>query len=242
MWNHSIKNILIFIACIVVTGCLSSQASLDPQPEVKIEQIPTITEVKPVVVFPPTLLCPDDMVFISTKHFCIDKYEAPNQKGALPLAAQTAYQAENYCQSVGKELCNQSRWFIACAGPKYKTYPYGNVYRRGTCNDNKYGWIPVPWSTMGTPAWDRWCKEQYKAEPSGSRPACVSDFGVYDMTGNVAEWVREPTVHYGYVVKGGYWYSVYGKNQTPTCKFANIGHSPSFQSYEFGFRCCKIAN
>lgn len=241
MTNCIARNLFSVCLCVVICGCLSSQAPPDPILEIKIEQTPIITKVKPTVVSIPTSLCPDDMVFVSITHYCIDKYEAPNQKGALPLAAQTAFQAETYCKSVDKELCNRTRWYIACAGAQLNPYPYGKVYKRGTCNDNKYGWIPVPWSTMGTPAWDQWCKERYKAEPSGFRPACVSDFGVYDMTGNVAEWVREPTAYYGYVVKGGYWYGVHSP-ENPSCRFANIGHSANFQSYEFGFRCCKIAN
>lgn len=190
------------------------------------------------VLIQATTQCPDDMVYIADRNFCIDKYEAPNQEGVKPFAAQTAYQAEYYCQSQGKRLCTQQRWMIACEGPQHLPYPYGPFFKRGTCNDDKYGWVKVPWLTMGTPAWDKWCQEQYKAEPSGHRAACVSGYGVYDMTGNVAEWTKEPHSPYGYVTKGGYWYGVLGNN-TPSCGFVNPAHSPGFNSYEFGFRCCK---
>ena len=183
--------------------------------------------------------CPDDMVYIPYFNFCIDRYEAPNKKGAKPLAAQSAYQAVDYCKSIGKRLCAHAEWNISCTGLNKKTYPYGMSYKKGTCNDNKTGWVPVPWNTMGTPAWDKFCKAQYKGEPSGNREGCVSDYGVYDMTGNVAEWVVEPKNPHGYVVKGGYWYGVL--QGTPSCGFVNPAHSPGFNSYEFGFRCCKDA-
>lgn len=193
----------------------------------------------PEVIITAHTHCPDDMIYIDQYNYCIDKYEAPNVEGTYPFAAQTAFEAINYCQSIGKELCTQTRWNIACVGPQHKTYPYGNFYRRGICNDNKYGWIKVPWLTMGTPAWNTWCISQYKGAPSGSHPSCVSDYGVYDLTGNVAEWTREPNSSFGYVTKGGYWYGVL--QGTPTCRFVNPAHSPGFNSYEFGFRCCQAA-
>lgn len=184
--------------------------------------------------------CPDDMVFIPDSHYCIDRYEAPNQEGEYPLYAQTAFQAESYCSDHKKQLCTHKQWYIACAGPEREKYPYGNSYRKGTCNDDKTGWTYVPWHLMSTPAWAETTKRLFKGELSGSRPACVSGYGVYDLTGNVAEWVREPHVPYKYVVKGGYWYGV--MFDVPSCRFSNIGHSPDFASYEFGFRCCKNAN
>lgn len=236
MVNHVTKSIFFFsIISLFIVACTTSTPVLPPDPPPIVEHLPPPLELpKALPVMQP---CPDDMVFIPEGHFCIDTYEAPNQKGAYPLYAQTAYQGEVYCQQQNKQLCTNSRWMQACMGPNHKTYPYGNVYHRGTCNDDKVGWTPVPWLTMGTPAWNKWCQAHYKGEPSGSHNTCMSDYGVFDLTGNVAEWVREPKVQYRYVVKGGYWYGVLVG--TPTCGFSNIGHSPLFNSYEFGFRCCK---
>jgi formylglycine-generating enzyme required for sulfatase activity len=228
----------IFLYGLVLLSC-NKPPKPEPVSPPPIVEVPVATpepEPIPKVVLP----CPSDMVYIERAGYCIDRYEAPNQEGVKPFAAQTAFQAVNYCKSVGKELCTHQQWNTACTGPQHKLYPYGNVYKRGTCNDDKTGWVWVPWETMGTPAWDKWCKEQYKGEPSGNRPACVSDDGVYDMTGNVAEWVVEPKNPHGYVVKGGYWYGVL--QGTPTCGFVNPAHAPGFNSYEFGFRCCKEAD
>ena len=73
--------------------------------------------------------CPDDMVAIDG--YCIDRYEAPNVKGELPFALQTAYDGEAWCTERGKRLCTQDEWVRACEGPKGRLYPYGNAYRDG---------------------------------------------------------------------------------------------------------------
>lgn len=239
MVSHATRSIFLFslVVCALIAACSSSNPVSDPEPPL-IEHIQALNFPK---YLPPAIKpCPDDMAFISDGQYCIDTYEAPDQKGAYPLYAQSAFQAEAYCSARQKRLCTHQRWYTACTGPEKMRYPYGNTYRKGTCNDDKVGWTPVPWEQMGSPAWLRTAKGRYKGEPSGNRPNCVSGYGVYDLTGNVAEWVREPRVHYKYVVKGGYWYGVmFG---TPSCGFSNIGHSPNFNSYEFGFRCCKDAD
>ena len=235
MVNYVTKSIFLFSLLLLSCGKAPEQKPTPTPPVIAVEPSPAPD---PTIQFVPEP-CPDDMVYIEQFHYCIDRYEAPNKKGEYPFYAQTAFQAENYCQSVGKRLCTHVRWNTACIGPHWKTYPYGNLYKKGTCNDDKTGWVPVPWKTMGTQQWLDWAKQQYKGEPSGNRPACVSDYGVYDMTGNVAEWVKEPANPHGFVVKGGYWYGVL--QGTPTCGFVNPAHAPGFNSYEFGFRCCKGA-
>ena len=47
-------------------------------------------------------------------------------------------------------------------------------------------------------------------DPSGARESCISPYGVYDMTGNVDEWVinekgNEKDKPYVSGLKGGYW-------------------------------------
>lgn len=231
------KNIFSFgiIGSILVLSCTKGEPVINNKPIITPDPVVVVDKKNDEKPKP----CPDDMVFVDHFNFCIDRYEAPNQKDTKPFTAQTAFDAIKYCKSIGKDLCTQVQWQTACTGPKMKMYPYGNTYKKGTCNDDKTGWVPVPWSTMGTPTWDTFCRKQYKGEPSGSRSDCVSDYGVYDMTGNVAEWVKEPKNPHGYVVKGGYWYGVL--QGTPSCYFVNPAHAPSFNSYEFGFRCCKDA-
>jgi len=88
--------------------------------------------------------CPSDMRTIKysadyeaklKKHvesFCMDTYEAPNQKGALPFEGVTEWEADLYCNAQGKRLCTTSEWSRACLGPQgLNTYGYGPDYKPG---------------------------------------------------------------------------------------------------------------
>jgi formylglycine-generating enzyme required for sulfatase activity len=69
---------------------------------------------------------------------------------------------------------------------------------------------------------------------SGTRPACKSSFGVYDMTGNVDEWTRSSIPgERPSVLKGGYWGPVRTR-----CRPATKAHGEEHTFYQQGFRCC----
>ncbi len=64
--------------------------------------------------------------------FCIDLYEAPNQKGVKPIQGVTELEADWYCEAQGKRLCSDREWTRACLGPKGEnTYGYGPTYIPG---------------------------------------------------------------------------------------------------------------
>jgi formylglycine-generating enzyme required for sulfatase activity len=175
--------------------------------------------------------------------FCMDRYEAPNQPGGSPLAMQSALDGIAWCSARGKRLCTEAEWVRACEGPSNWPYPYGTTYHRGTCNDDKT-WIAPDWTVLATwPSAAAMAEAErlYQADPSGSRTGCVSDEGVYDLTGNVAEWVTRSFQHandYDQVMKGCYWAGCYG-GSPPSCSFTNPAHPGAFRSYEAGFRCCQ---
>lgn len=199
---------------------------------------------EPPPIQEPTVVdgCPDDMVPIG--RYCIDRYEAPNTKGELPFALVTAYDGEAWCTERGKRLCTQDEWVRACEGPHGRRFPYGNVHREQACNDDK-GWILVHWKALA-----RWPRNPalgeasrlFQADMSGARAECVSEEGVADLTGNVAEWVRRtsPPPHPGWdhVLKGCYWAGCF-KDPQPSCGFTNAAHPGTFRTYEAGFRCCS---
>lgn len=184
--------------------------------------------------------CPSDMAAVGS--FCMDRYEAPNQAGLPPLAMQTEKDAANFCAARGKRLCTEAEWVRACQGPAKNPFPYGTTYQRSRCNDDKVWKVPS-WSTLAT--WPRAAahaeaKRLYQADRSGSRSGCVSAEGVYDLTGNVAEWVLRSfpnAKNYDHVMKGCYWSGCYG-GAPPSCSFVNPAHPGSFRTYEAGFRCC----
>lgn len=185
--------------------------------------------------------CPDDMVALPG--FCIDRFEAPNQRGARPLAMQTAVDGESRCAARGKRLCTEAEWDRACQGAAAQPFPYGATYQRGRCDDDK-SWIPPDWTVLGSwpsAAAHAEAARLYQADPSGARAGCLSDEGVSDLTGNVAEWVLssyDHANHYAHVMKGCYWSGCYG-GSPPSCGFVNPAHPGSFRSYEAGFRCCR---
>jgi formylglycine-generating enzyme required for sulfatase activity len=79
---------------------------------------------------------------------------------------------------------------------------------------------------------------------AGARAGCVTEEGAFDMTGNVAEWVRRSAVHgtpdkpgFEHVLKGCYWAGCF-KDPQPSCGFTNGAHPGTFRTYEAGFRCC----
>jgi formylglycine-generating enzyme required for sulfatase activity len=175
---------------------------------------------------------------------CIDRYEAPNVRGEIPYALQTAYDGEAWCAGRGKRLCTQDEWERACEGPHGRLYPYGNEYRDRVCNDD-HPWILVSWKALAKWPRDAAIDEATRlmqADMSGARADCVTEEGVFDMTGNVAEWVRRstPPPHPGWdhVLKGCYWAGCFHEPH-PNCTFTNRAHPGTFRTYEAGFRCCS---
>ena len=187
--------------------------------------------------------CPGDMAQIF--NYCIDRYEAPNVAGEYPLVMESAASAEAWCNKKKKRLCTEDEWERACQGPQGFAYPYGNAHEDARCADEK------TWIMKDEPTITMWPEKPamgevtrlYQAEKSGSRPACISGYGVFDMTGNVEEWVvGRPKSHHQYVhvLKGCYWSGCYGGSK-PTCTSTNAAHADTFKFYETGFRCCADA-
>ncbi|HXX68411.1 MAG TPA: SUMF1/EgtB/PvdO family nonheme iron enzyme [Polyangiaceae bacterium] len=169
-------------------------------------------------------------------HFCIDRFEYPNRRGAYPWIMVDFFEARNLCARDGKRLCTEAEWTFACEGEEAMPYPYG--YDRGAdvCV------IDRPWREVNEVALlpresDHALREidrLWQGEASGTRPRCRSPFGVYDMTGNVDEWTT--SVQPGErpsIFKGGYWGPVRAR-----CRPSTRVHGEDFAFYQQGLRCC----
>lgn len=160
------------------------------------------------------LFCPKNMILIDLPpgqegrpffKVCIDKYEFPNRKGVIPQNNISYNNAMNACMKVGKRLCTVDEWQWSCSGLEGITYPYGYNLDKEKCN-----------------------REGNKnIEPSGRRFKCISKFGVYDMVGNIFEWVT--SAEGKPMVMGG----PFSKCQTKSPGMSGTA-KPSV-----GFRCCK---
>ena len=171
------------------------------------------------------------------KKFCIDRYEYPNKPGEKPVIMKTWYEARDTCQSVGKRLCGESEWTLACEGQERLPYPYGYQRNAEACNIDK----PHPdvnEKALADPRLrDAEVERLWQGEPSGTREACVSPFGVHDMAGNVDEWVVNESGHpFKSGLKGGYWGPVRDR-----CRPMTTAHDENFAFYQIGFRCCADA-
>lgn len=169
------------------------------------------------------------------KHFCIDRYEYPNKVGERPVVMKTWYEARDACTAQGKRLCGDSEWTLACEGQERLPYPYGHVRNAEACNIDK----PHPdvnEKALANPLTrDAEVARLWQGEASGSRDACVSPYGAYDMTGNVDEWVvNESGLPYKSGLKGGYWGPVRDR-----CRPMTTAHFEQFSFYQIGFRCCS---
>jgi formylglycine-generating enzyme required for sulfatase activity len=176
------------------------------------------------------------------KRFCIDSYEWPNKPGALPVYMASWSEAKASCEAIGKRLCADTEWTLACEGPQRQPYPYGDGYLRDdrACNiDKPYIW-PHPERLFNTNQQDEELARLDQREPSGSRVACVSPYGVHDMVGNVDEWVVNESQGgkpFQSGLKGGYWGPVRTR-----CRPMTTAHDETFRYYQIGFRCCADAH
>lgn len=167
--------------------------------------------------------------------YCIDRYEHPDEEGALPTVFVSWSEASEACLAEGKRLCTSDEWERACRGPEGRIYSYGVDFDRDACNTPIVGSGPGP---GGIPY-----------ARAGSHPRCRSPEGVFDLNGNVSEWVADPwdvavlgpsggpgddpaTLRQ---LRGG---TMWGGTFYGQSCVSRHGHPAAAQPSDDGFRCC----
>lgn len=199
-------------------------------------------------------------------HFCMDKYEWPNKPGQIPQDWMTWYDAKKAVESVGKRLCTHREWTLAAEGPDMHPVPYGDGFHRDNtiCNfDRHYSDITntpefKALNLKGIDVFQSKSPNDAMSQalrmflvPSGSKPDCVSDYGVHDMAGNIDEFVvneggamecppemrkQGKCMQVSYIsgLMGGHIWHVRNASRPMT-----TAHYPGFGWYETGTRACK---
>ncbi len=85
------------------------------------------------------------------KHFCMDRYEFPNEAGHRPTVSVTWDQARDVCANEGKRLCTAEEWTLACEGPERKPYPFGFARDAAACNFDKPYILPDNFGVQRSP-------------------------------------------------------------------------------------------
>lgn len=176
------------------------------------------------------------------KRYCIDKYAWPNQKGERPEVMNHFFQAQVKCAAVGKRMCVESEWNLACEGPEMKPFPYGWERDSTKCNgDHQWDHPDMKKVARRDP---KELARLWKSVRAGMQPECVSDFGVHDLPGNTDEVVASEPTERGFrgrfnsVHTGGPWYEGV-RNQ---CRPKIYTHDEGFYYYFLSFRCCAEAD
>jgi formylglycine-generating enzyme required for sulfatase activity len=121
------------------------------------------------------------------------------------------------CESVGKKVCNPAQWLRACMGDSDRRYPYGKTYLPNVCAT---GYV---------------MESQKEPFISGFFAKCHTPEGVYDMSGNVAEWTDTDQTE---KLFGGEYTSLTGvPDLTVSCRSRLL--TAEGNPARVGFRCCK---
>ncbi len=131
-----------------------------------------------------------------------------------PVTEVSWFDACSYAEWAGLELPTEQEWEKAALGVDGRKYPWGNRFHSRHCNVSlNLGSLPV-----------------------GSYPSGISPYGLYDMVGNVWEWVKSSSgaIPSWRIICGASW------NEVPVRGYLPLRASLDAKKKRrnVGFRCC----
>jgi hypothetical protein len=167
---------------------------------------------------------------------------AISEAGVYPQGYISEVQAIQACSLSGKRLCRAKEWRKACMGPEHKTYGYADKSEPGKCNDHGRSPMGVLFANENLAPRQKWDWERMNRPelnqiegtlaPTGEHDGCTNGYGVYDMVGNLHEWVDDPNGTF----QGGYYQDTTINGEG--CQYVTMAHEARYHDYSTGFRCC----
>jgi hypothetical protein len=168
---------------------------------------------------------------------------AVSRPGVFPQGYISEIEASRACARSSKRLCTPMEWRKACVGPDPKVWGYGTRAEPGRCNDHGKSPVLLLFGTNGYSGRYAWDKLNYPKlnqlegtlAKTGDHAGCTNGYGVYDMVGNLHEWVADPRGTF----YGGFYQDtrIHGEG----CTYVTEAHAASYHDYSTGFRCCADA-
>ena len=168
------------------------------------------------------------------------RVRAVSRANVVPQGYISGQQSANACMEAGKRLCTRDEWLAACRGPALRIYPYGNSFVAGACNVGRpvhplisfYGRSDpsiYTYANMNNPGINQ---QPDSLARTGQYDRCVSQDGLFDMYGNLHEWIVEPDGTF----KGGFYADT--NSNGAGCLYTTTAHGFTYHDYSTGFRCC----
>ncbi len=164
--------------------------------------------------------------------FWIDRFEFPNQRGHEPTHTTDLETARQACARVGKRLCTAAEWRRACLGPDGRNrFGYGPRYVPRACHTEEG--LPSGHTSL--------LDAEGVVSASGAWLSCRTPEGVYDLVGNVEEWVLDDWRGVGGMLEGGAWYTLktYADCTGRYSREPDYRLVPDQPVFSAGFRCCR---